>query len=69
MKYTAVRPPGGVRFIRLISLGDGYTEEAIRERLAQARSGQSIIKTMRTSKPPRAMPSKASLYHASPGRS
>ena len=53
VKYTAVRPPGGARFIRLSSLGDGYTEEAIRERLAQARSGQSIIKTMRTSKPPR----------------
>lgn len=30
VKHTAVRPPGGVRFIRLSSLGDGYTEEAIR---------------------------------------
>ena len=51
VKHPAVRPPGGVRFIRLSSLGDGYTEEAVRERLAQARSGQSSIKTMRTSKP------------------
>ena len=39
VKHTAVRPPGGVRFIRLSSLGDGYTEEAIRERLARARNG------------------------------
>ena len=38
-KYTAVRPPGAKRFIRLDSLGDGYTEEAIRQRLMGQRSG------------------------------
>ena len=36
VKHTAVRPPGGARFIRLASLGDGYTEDAIKERLAGA---------------------------------
>ncbi len=33
VKHTAVRPPGSDRFIRLDSLGDGYTEAALRERL------------------------------------
>jgi len=33
IKHTAVRPPGGSRFIRLESLGADYTEEAIRNRL------------------------------------
>jgi len=32
-KYIAVRPPGKVRFVRLKTLGDDYTEEAIRERI------------------------------------
>ena len=33
IKHTAVRPPGGSRFIRIESLGAEYTEEAIRRRL------------------------------------
>jgi len=33
IKHTAVRPPGGSRFIRLESLGAEYTEEAIRCKL------------------------------------
>lgn len=33
VKHTAVKPPGSDRFIRLDSLGDGYTEAALRERL------------------------------------
>lgn len=33
IKHTAVRPPGGSRFIRLESLGAEYTEEAIKQRL------------------------------------
>lgn len=32
-KYLAVRPPGKQRFVRLKTLGDDYTEEAIRERI------------------------------------
>lgn len=32
-KYLAVRPPGKQRFVRLKTLGDNYTEEAIRERI------------------------------------
>lgn len=38
-KYTAVHPPGAKRFVRLDSLGDGYTEEAIKQRLMGQRSG------------------------------
>ena len=38
-KYTAVRPLSAKRFIRLDSLGDGYTEEAIKQRLMGQRSG------------------------------
>lgn len=49
-KYTAVRPPGAKRFIRLDSLGEGYTEEAIKQRLMEQRSDV-------TQKP------KQSLYH------
>ena len=32
-KYIAVRPPGRERFVRLKTLGDDYTEEAIRRRI------------------------------------
>lgn len=42
-KYTAVRPPGVKRFIRLDSLGEGYTEEAIKQRLAAQRSGEKNL--------------------------
>lgn len=37
IKHTAVCPPGGARYIRLDSLGDGYTEEEIKARLAESR--------------------------------
>lgn len=37
VKHWAVRPPGKERFIRLRSLGDGYTEEAIKQRILQNR--------------------------------
>ncbi len=39
VKHTAVKPPGGQRFLRLDSLGDGYTEDSILSRLSAARSG------------------------------
>ena len=38
VKHTAVRPPGGKRFIRLDGLGAAYTEEALQKRLAQGRA-------------------------------
>ncbi len=38
VKHTAVKPPGSDRFIRLDSLGDGYTEADIRERLNKSRT-------------------------------
>lgn len=37
VKHTAVKPPGSDRFVRLDSLGDGYTEADIRERLNRSR--------------------------------
>ena len=51
-KYVTVLPPGGKRAIRLDSLGDGYTEQDIRRRLAAQREGgaQSAPAMTRTGK-------------------
>ena len=38
VKHTAIKPPGSERFVRLDSLGDGYTEADIRERLNKSRT-------------------------------
>ena len=38
VKHTAVKPPGSDRFFRLESLGDGYTEADIRDRLNRSRT-------------------------------
>ena len=38
VKHTAVKPSGSDRFVRLDSLGDGYTEADIRERLNKNRT-------------------------------
>lgn len=38
VKYIAVRPPGKERFVRLKTLGDDYTEEAIKQRILQNRN-------------------------------
>lgn len=40
-KYVTVLPPGGKRAIRLDSLGEGYTEQDIRRRLAAQREGST----------------------------
>lgn len=37
IKHTALRPPGGQRFIRLDSLGDAYTEASLMRRLKEQR--------------------------------
>ena len=37
VKHMAVRPPGKERFVRLRSLGERYTEEAIRQRILKQR--------------------------------
>ncbi|MEA5058954.1 MAG: relaxase/mobilization nuclease domain-containing protein [Candidatus Pelethousia sp.] len=58
VKHMAVKPQGGQRFIRLKSLGEEYTEEAIRERLARQRDGQE--------KKPQAPPSKRCRYTGPP---
>lgn len=51
-KYVTVLPPGGKRAIRLDSLGDGYTEQDIRRRLAGQRKGgaQTVPAMTRTGK-------------------
>ena len=38
-KHPAVRPPGGSRFIRLNSLGSGYTEADLKARVREGRTG------------------------------
>lgn len=53
IRYAAVRPPGGTRFIRLASLVDGYTEEDIKKRLAGVRSGKSPMPEPLPRQPPR----------------
>ena len=46
VKHTAVKPPGSDRFIRLDSLGDGYTEADIRERLNRSRTQPTAPETL-----------------------
>jgi hypothetical protein len=41
-KYIAVRPPGGERFIRLNSLGTGYTGADIKSRIYKDRTQKSV---------------------------
>ena len=41
VKHTAIKPPGSDRFVRLDSLGNGYTEADIRERLNKSRTQPS----------------------------
>lgn len=38
IKHTAIKPPGGQRFVRLDSLGAGYTEDALAQRLHAQRT-------------------------------
>ena len=38
-RHTAIRPPGNTRFIRLDSLGEGYTEAEILQRIKAVRGG------------------------------
>ena len=49
-KYTTVQPKGAKRAIRLASLGDGYTEEGIRQRLAEQRLNYHPVPTFHTPK-------------------
>ena len=42
VKHTAVKPPGSDRFVRLNSLGGGYTDADIRERLNRSRSEPTV---------------------------
>ena len=49
-KYLAVRPRGSSRYVRLKSLGEDYTEDAIRARLAVPRAERQLPQP---NKPPR----------------
>ena len=49
VKHIAVRPPGKEQFVRLRSLGDSYTEEAIKQRILKQRAPE---------RPPKLEPSK-----------
>ncbi|HWS43333.1 MAG TPA: relaxase/mobilization nuclease domain-containing protein [Pseudoflavonifractor sp.] len=62
IKNITVRPPWGKKNIRLDGLGEGYTEEAIKARLAAGRSGEEPA--FATAEPP--PPSAQSWY--TPGR-
>ena len=46
VKHTAIKPPGLDRFVRLDSLGDGYTEADIRERLNRSRTEPEAAKAV-----------------------
>lgn len=48
VKHTAVKPHGSDRFVRLDSLGDGYTEADIRERLNRSRTQPTAPETQAT---------------------
>lgn len=52
VKHTAVQPPGGGYVFRLDSMGAGYTEADIRERLAAARKGEPYEMPIPPSMPP-----------------
>ena len=45
VKHTAIKPPGSDRFVRLDSLGNGYTEADIRERLNKSRTQPTAPQT------------------------
>lgn len=53
VKHTAVKPPGGSRFIRLSSLGKDYTDEAIKSRVFDrqtAAPSKPVVKAVPTRK-------------------
>ena len=45
VKHTAIKPPGSERFVWLDSLGNGYTEADIRERLNKSRNQPTTPET------------------------
>ena len=69
VKHTAVRPPGAERFFRLDSLGEGYTEDEIKARLAAVRNGtvyEMPGQATEPKTPPIPLPKKR--YHVKHGR-
>ena len=56
--YTALKPPFGVRFIRLNSLGEEYTKERIIERLSKQKSWQKKAEPERRKYYPCKLPQK-----------
>lgn len=58
-KHISIRPPGGKGNIRLDSLGTGYTEADLKDRLADLRAGET---------PPPPVPPPPMLHRLPPGR-
>ena len=46
VKHTAIKPPGGKRFIRLEGLGAEYTDESLQKRLTQGRTEGNSPQTL-----------------------
>lgn len=53
VKHTAVKPPGGQRFIRLDGLGNDYTEDSLQNRLGEKRVSETTTPTYPLVKIPR----------------
>lgn len=53
VKHMSVKPKGGQRYIRLKSLGEEYTEDSIKTRLAAWRSGQEENLNQKQAPPPK----------------
>lgn len=43
VKHTSLRPPGGQRFLRLDSLGEGYSESGLQARMAAVQRGETHV--------------------------
>ena len=64
IKHTAIRPPGGARFLRLDGMGAGYTEADIRERLTAVRNGEAYEMPPSAPTPPKPIMPKAGKRYA-----
>ncbi len=73
IKHTALKPPQGRRFIRLDSLGEGYSEKDIEQRLANSRfnsyspnkvaAPQKVYRLAKTRYKPRKLKGFIALYY------
>ena len=66
VKHMALKPPGGSRYIRLNSLGEGYSEAEIKKRLAMVRTGAAV--QPKTEEQPKTAPRRYTVKNWSPKR-